>query len=461
MTDNMGKSSPFSLPNIRLFIALRVFFNCRFYYPVFTILFLDFGLTIEQFALLNTVWALTIVLAEVPSGALADVVGRKYLLVATAVLMFMEMFLIAFVPLGNGNLIFWAFLLNRVLSGLAEAMASGADEALAYDTLVEEGNPEDWPRVLDIQMRAKSLGTVITMIVGALVYDPQMVNSVVHWLGFQTEVSQQMSMRYPIYLTLLLSLGALLSSLMMYDPVSPSHQSSVGKNLFFTTLWQAGRKTWQAGGWIVRTPFALAVILFGMGYDHVLRMIVTMTSQYFRLIDLPEASFGLIGAVFASIGLVVPKLAREMVHRNTPLKNAIYLAAITLIALWSLTAFVPYFGLLPMAFVYCGMMMTSFFTSHYLNRITESHQRATVLSFKGLAFNLAYGVIGVLFAGLIQELRKRGAISRPDLSMPFVEDQAFREAIAWFPWYTLSILGLIVCFSAWSLRKSKVHRKVG
>ncbi|MBU1138659.1 MAG: MFS transporter, partial [Proteobacteria bacterium] len=321
MTGIVGKSLPFSLRNIRLFIALRVLFNCRFYYPVFTILFLDFGLTLEQFALLNTVWALTIVLAEVPSGALADVVGRKYLLVATSVLMFMEMLLIAFVPLGNGTLIFWAFLVNRVLSGLAEALASGADEALAYDTLVEQGDPDDWPKVLDIQMRAKSVGTVIAMTVGALVYDPQSVNSVLHWLGIQTEVTQQMSMRYPIYLTLLLSMGALISSLMMRDPV-PLYQSSSEKNPFFTTLWQASRKTWQAGAWIVGTPFALAAILFGMGYDHVPRMIVTMTSQYFRLIALPEASFGLIGAVFASLGFVIPKLAREMVHRNTPAGNA-------------------------------------------------------------------------------------------------------------------------------------------
>ena len=452
--------SPFSLLNIRLFISLRVLFNCRFYYPVFTILFLDYGLTIEQFALLNTVWAMTIVLTEVPSGALADVVGRKYLLVATAVLMFLEMLLIAFVPLGNGTLIFWVFLVNRVLSGLAEALASGADEALAYDTLVEEGDPDDWPRVLDIQMRAKALGTVIAMTTGALVYDPQSVNSILHWLGFQAEVTQQMSMRYPIYLTLLLSLGALVSSLLMRDPVPLNHSFSRERS-FFSILWQAGGKTWQAGAWIARTPFALAVILFAMCYDHVLRMIVTMTSQYFRLIELPEASFGLIGALFASLGFVIPKLAHHMVHRYTPLRNALYLGCITLVALWSLTGFIPYFGLLPMGLVYTGMMLTSFFTSHYLNRITESHQRATVLSFKGLAFNLAYGVIGVLFAGLMQHLRKSVAASQPVLSESLVEAQAFREAIAWFPWYTLCVLGLIVCFTAWSLRKTGIHRKAG
>ena len=60
--------SPFVISNIRLFIAFRIFFTARFYYPIFTILFLDFGLSLEQFALLNVAWAASIVVCEVPSG---------------------------------------------------------------------------------------------------------------------------------------------------------------------------------------------------------------------------------------------------------------------------------------------------------------------------------------------------------------------------------------------------------
>lgn len=77
----MANSSPDSAlkqPNIRRFIAFRILFNARFYYPVFTILFLDFGLTLEQFAILNAAWAASIVLLEVPSGALADTIGRRH-----------------------------------------------------------------------------------------------------------------------------------------------------------------------------------------------------------------------------------------------------------------------------------------------------------------------------------------------------------------------------------------------
>ena len=457
MSPNQNKS-PFALPNIKLFIALRIFFNTRFYYPVFTILFLDFGLTLEQFALLNTVWAATIVLAEVPSGALADIIGRKRLLVSTSILMILELLLICFVPLGNISLVFWFFLLNRILSGLAEAMASGADEAMAYDTLVENGMAEDWPRVLDMQMRMQSAGFVVTMTIGALVYDPVTVNQVLHWFGVQTELTQQVTMRFPLYLTLGLGLLALLTTLAMTEPIQDHHDEHSGTS---EVVSRAFRLTWQAGRWIVRTPFALAIIIFGMTFDHTLRMIVTMTSQYYRLISLPEASFGIIGSGIGMLGLVIPKLARSMAMHWSPRKNLAVLAFISFGGLWGLTGFYKYIGLLPVVLVFVGMMMTSFFSSHYLNRIADSKQRATVLSFKGLSFNLAYGSIGLLYAGLMDHLRKTQSLLNPEWTEQVVENQAFRDSISWFPWYTLTIAAFALVFCCWYLRNVTTHRECG
>ncbi|SDP13094.1 MFS transporter [Desulforhopalus singaporensis] len=447
-------NSPYSLPNIRLFIAFRVFFNARFYYPVFTILFLDFGLTIEQFALLNTVWAITIVSAEVPSGVLADILGRKYLIVTTSVLMVMEMCLIAFVPLGNSAVIFWVFLFNRVLSGLAEAMASGADEAIAYDTLVANGTPDDWPRVLSLQMRLRSFASMITMTVGALLYDPQVVARLLALAGIETSISQQTTMRFPIYLTLVLAILATVVALKMEEERSTEQQ----ENGF--SIAGALQKTWRAGLWIGRTPFALGVILFGMCYDHILRMIVTMTSQYFRLIDLPEASFGLIGSAMGLLGLITPKIAERMAAANSPRTNMLWVLAIAMAGLVGLTGFVPYWGLIPMGCIFGAMMLVSFFVSHYLNRITESHQRATVLSFKGLAFNLAYGLIGFFFAALITTLRLKESSAHPDWSVTVVENRAFMEGIGWFPWYTLCCAGVLMIYCGYRLRKTDTYRKV-
>ncbi len=433
----------FSLANIRLFVAFRVVFNARFYYPVFTILFLDYGLTLEQFALLNTVWALTIVLAEVPSGALADIIGRKQLLVTTSLFMIAEMALIAFVPLGNPRAVFYAFLVNRVLSGLAEALASGADEALAYDTLVERGLATEWPRVIELQMRAQNVGYIVAMTMGAAVYDSRLLNSLFDAFGWQLRLSQQESMRFPVYLTLLFALAAFSITLRMRDPIAGRPQTgSLGRHSFAATLWQVSRLTVQAGGWIVRTPFALAVILFAMTFDHTLRMLVTLTSEYYRLIHLPDASFGLLGSLVAVVGLFVPRVARLMVERYSPQRNMLILAGGSILILALLALFLPYAGLLPMMAVFVGLMLTGFFTSHYLNAITDSRQRATVLSFKGLAFNAAYGFIGLVFAALVRHKRIELAAMHSDWSGGAVTDAAFRQAVAYFPWYLA--VGLLV-----------------
>ena len=209
--------SPFAIPNVRRFIAFRVCFNARFYYPVFAVLFLDFGLTLEQFALLNAAWAATIVLLEVPSGALADLIGRRNLLVVAGVLMIAEIALLCLAPRGGGQLLFAIFLVNRVLSGMAEAAASGADEALAYDALKRDGRPEDWGRVLERQIRYQSMGYVIAMSVGAAVYDPDLLNRLMGSLGLALRFAPETTLRFPLFLTLAMAIGALVQTLGMED----------------------------------------------------------------------------------------------------------------------------------------------------------------------------------------------------------------------------------------------------
>lgn len=451
MKTKTAQVSPFTVRNIQLFIAFRVFFNARFYYPVFTILFLDFGLTIEQFALLNTVWAITIVCAEVPSGALADILGRKNLIVATSFLMVFEMMLLAFVPLGNGTLIFWAFFTNRVLSGLAEAMASGADEAIAYDSLVEHDLQKDWPKVLSLQMRVRSIASILTMTLGALIYDPNAVNTVLSWCGSNLVLDQQTTMRFPIYFTLVLAILATISAVKMVEEKSQEVTTSRFK------VGAAFRKTIAAGQWIWRTPFALVIILSGMFFDHILRMVVTMTSQYFRLIHLPEASFGIIGSAVALLGLVTPKIAERMAENNSPGKNMAIVFAISMLGLFGLTGFYPYWGLIPVAFIFVALTFVSFFTSHYLNRITESNQRATVLSFKGLAFNLAYGFIGFVFASAIAGLKQKETALHPELLTDQIADLAFIDGIGYFPWYGFVCFILLIFYSWLRLRKTEAN----
>ena len=452
------KTSPFKIRNIRLFIAFRVFFNCRFYYPVFTILFLDYGLTLEQFALLNAAWAATIVVLEVPSGALADTVGRKNLLVSTGVLMVIEMVLLCFAPRGNPDLLFAIFLVNRILSGAAEASASGADEAIAYDTLKEEGDIKDWPRVLEKQMQLRSVAFIICMSLGAAVYDPDLMQRMVDWLGFNVHFTQDITLRIPPLLTLLMAIMTLLTVLLIRETGRGNDQMNAGRD---TTITQAFKLTLAAGKWVLKTPFALVIILAGLQFDNCIRMIITLRSQYYRLIDLPEAIFGLIGSALAVLGLVMPRLARSLVRNHSPGFNLGVMAGFTFIGLIGMTFFWPFIGLIPMIVLTAVMYLQNFFQSHYLNRITDSHQRATVLSFKGLSFNLAYGVIGVLYSLLLARLRFQVGAAQPGLVDAQLENLVFMKSIAWFPGYFLLTMLAVLVFARWRLKNSDAHKKPG
>jgi hypothetical protein len=107
------------------------------------------------------------------------------------------------------------------------------------------------------------------------------------------------------------------------------------------------------------------------------------------------------------------------------------------------------------------MYLQNFFQSDYLNRITSSHQRATVLSFKGLSFNLAYGVIGVLYSLLLARLRFQVGAAQPDLVGAQLENLVFIKSIAWFPGYFLLTMLAVLVFARWRLKNTDEHKKPG
>ena len=456
--ETSAKTSPFKIRNIRLFIAFRIFFNCRFYYPVFTILFLDYGLTLEQFALLNAAWAATIVLLEVPSGALADIVGRRNLLVVTGILMVIEMVLLCFAPRGNPQLLFAIFLVNRVLSGAAEASASGADEALAYDSLKDEGDINDWPRILEIQMRFQAIAFIIAMSLGAAVYDPNLMQRIADWLGLTIHFTQAVTLRIPPFLTLLMAILTLLTALRMRETMHQNCRNGTGS---VASMAEAFKLTLTAGKWILKTPYALVIILCGLLFDNCIRMLITLSSQYYRLIRLPEATFGLIGSGLAILGLVVPRIARRMVQKHSPRINLGVMATLTLIGLIGMTFFWPIIGLLPVILLRGVIYLQNFFQSHYLNRVTASHQRATVLSFKGMLFNLAYGMTGLLYSLLLAHLKLQVESGQPEIAGKQLENLVFIKSITWFPWYFLTTMLAMLLFAGWRLKNTDAYKKPG
>lgn len=435
-------STPFTLPNIRLFILFRVLFNARFYYPVFAILFLDMGLTLEQFFVLNAAWAVAIVGLEVPSGAFADTFGRRNLVVLASVCMVVEMCILCFVPLGNNWVVFAALLLNRLISGAAEAFASGADEALAFDTLKEAGLEAEWPKVLDVLMRWQSAAFVVAMLLGGVLYDATVLSGALGLLGLDVTIAPQQSLRFPLYLTLATALLSLLVTLQMREVEHAGGAASKSAGAAFQLVWETGR-------WILKTPVVLVIIAAALTFDSTARVIITINSEYYRLIQIPEAAFGLLGALMGLMGIALPILARKLVEKKSPLFNWTLVALVLALALSGMAFTLPYWGLIPALGIGLSMMLLAFFTSHYLNQnVTDSSRRATVLSFRSLATNLAYGAAGLLYMGFTLLLREQGETVAEAGASP----EVFSRIISWTPVYYISTVIVLALFAHFILK---------
>lgn len=453
MVPKEDRRRAFADSNVRRFIAFRIFFHARYYYPVFTLLFLDFGLTLEQFALLNVVWALTIVVAEVPSGAMADVLGRRRLMILGAILMIGEMALLSFMPMGMPGLTFLFFGLNRILSGLAEAMVSGADEALAYDTLKDQGLEHCWPDVLERATRLTSASMGAVMILGATLYDPALLNRVLASAGSDLRMPREWAMRLPLILSLVHAFCALWAAWGTREPSAGRIAKAPGTRLREEVHTALGNIRFAAG-WTLNHRFVLFVIIAGVALDSVARQYIIVHAEYMRLIDIPVAAFGLVAAGFTLLGMLFATFAKFLVRRFNPVHNLLICSAILLFGLIGVGRGIPVWGLLFVPFIYAMFTLVAFLQSHYINREVESRFRATVLSFKGLGLNLALGFASLLYMGLVATLRAR--VDSPTADPEWVHRSVFFGALNAFPLYYLALLVLVLIGGKLFIRRKQL-----
>ncbi|MER7559959.1 MFS transporter [Nocardioides sp. NPDC126508] len=124
-------------------------------YAVYALLFADHGLSAGQISSLFVIWSVTAFVAEVPSGAWADTVDRRHLLVASALIHGAAFAAWTWWPSYAG------FALGFVLWGVSGALMSGTFEALLYDDLVVRGESSRYPTLIGW---ARSSALVLTLL---------------------------------------------------------------------------------------------------------------------------------------------------------------------------------------------------------------------------------------------------------------------------------------------------------
>ncbi len=139
--------------------------NCIVIFPLYSIMFADRGhLSIPQINILFAIWVATALIAEIPTGIIADRYSRKTLLVVAQLLKGLAYFCWLVSPH------FVGFAVGFVLSGVGYALESGALQAFIYDELSAKNAQKQYAKILTLTTTAAYLGMfvaygVVTMLI--------------------------------------------------------------------------------------------------------------------------------------------------------------------------------------------------------------------------------------------------------------------------------------------------------
>jgi MFS family permease len=148
--------------DLRLFNVYRFLSTSYLFMPVLVLFFQARGLDFTQIALLNSVYALTAILCEVPTGALADKYGRRFAMIVGALFM------------AVGSLVnwrghdFWTFAVGEGFLALGMTLTSGADSAYLFDLLRVAGREHEYRRREGTATAFKLVGAAAALVAGGL-----------------------------------------------------------------------------------------------------------------------------------------------------------------------------------------------------------------------------------------------------------------------------------------------------
>ena len=156
--------------NAKKMAIITFFSNLYFYNHVGTLYQQTRGLSLLQ---VSSIWAVitgAIFLFEVPTGILADKIGRKKSVVIALLLQALGEWLYLF---ANNYL---AFLLIAVLAGLGYAFLSGANEALVYDSLPSDNRDGRMKKAMGMMGGAYQLAFCAAPLIGGLIVTQLEIN---------------------------------------------------------------------------------------------------------------------------------------------------------------------------------------------------------------------------------------------------------------------------------------------
>lgn len=350
--------------NIRILFALRFFSSLIPAYVIERLYWEERGMTIQMVVYTEIIFALTIVLLEVPTGVIADKWGRKKMLVLSALLGCCE-FLILIVATE-----FWHFALVVFLAGISRSASSGSENALLYDTLRQQGKASQFEKLLGRLNACDLLSAILAALCGSL-------------------LAGKFGLELNYWLSLVSSGIALMLAFLLIEP--PMGGEGTEEAIPFKTYVTASLRFFRGN------PNVSLVMLSGMVTGASMSYIEEFWQLYASRLGTPVYFFGILSSVIMLLQLPGNLMAYALLRRISYRKLIVLITAIITIGFLCASISHNFIGLAAMLIIclFSGVMQP--LASGYLHHRIDSNMRATIDSFQSLGENVLSTFAGLGF----------------------------------------------------------------
>jgi MFS family permease len=325
------------------------------------------GMTVLMVVLCEIIYAVTIVIFEIPTGVVADKFGRKPLLVVGAVLSMFEFIILLFAHH------FWTFALAVSLAGISSACTSGAWNALLYDSLAAVNKQRSFEKIVGRLNSLDLIGSLIAALSGGVL---------AKYYGFESNyILSVISMFLALVLTLLIKEPSRISLI----------ENKIAKQDNFKIYLRKSISFYKTN------PRLVSVITNAMAIGACITYLDEFWQLYLDEMEFSVLLFGLFSALLSLARIPGNLLAANLLTYFRAETIILFILGITTVCFFMTAIFPGIVGIIMILIIFFASGVIDPVITGYLHHHGSSEIRATIESFQSLIESVITFTVGIGF----------------------------------------------------------------
>lgn len=314
-----------------------------FFLPVLALYYEETLFSVTNVALIFAIESLTMVLFEVPSGAVADLFGRRKSMIIGNIIALLSL---TFLAIGGSMMM---FVIYAVFTHIGRSFVSGSDSALIYDSLKEVGKTKFFEKTIGTYYATWAIGASFGSIVGG-------------YLG-------TFSYKLPIVLTFI---PLLIATIIIFYLKEPAYEKSGHKNIA-KQMWLTTKEAFTTRNFAL--ILTAAFIIFGFGEN-----LFMLSPLFLKFKDITVEGIGYFFATITALVAIGEYYGYELGKKFGRKKVLIWIMSLSAIFFIGATIVNTFYAVIFLAIPALLFGFRHTIITGLLNEGVESAKRATMMS---------------------------------------------------------------------------------